>query len=158
MLSLADGFWSAVRLLVFTVFPDASCCLVAFSSRGCISKVCLYATWLLCMFVIMGSQLAACCTACCVVLHDRFTPVIMHLACVCVVAFPLQPGQQSSCACCLLRLSFLVYPSMHSRAGVQAGQGLTQGAESRVVATFLDCVCPCSVAWMPGLSGTCMGL
>ena len=75
-----------------------------------------------------GGQLAACCTASSVVLHASIISVIMHLACVFGVSFSLQPGQQSSCACCMCCLWFLVYLPTHSGVGVQAGRRVNDGA------------------------------
>ena len=117
------GWW----LLEYHQASPTDCtsrCLLIFrcvSCTGCISKARLYATWLMGVSaVIRARQLAACCISC-VVLHVSFISVMVHLVCGFGGTFPLQPGQQSSCACCMYRPWFLVYSSMHSRAGVQAG-------------------------------------
>ena len=105
MFSSAGDFWKTIGLLALIVFPGVSCCFVAFPSRVALQSmlVCYLAYGCVCG----GRGPPACCTISLVVLRLSFISVMMHLARLFGFVFPLQPGQQSSCASWLL-----VYLSM----------------------------------------------
>ena len=126
--NLADAAWPFRCWLLL-------CCI---SVEGCISKACLYATWLMGVSaVIKGGQLTACCTACCVVPHASFIGVMLHLACVSGLASPLQPGQNLPALAICIYFGFLYILLCVFMLVCRLNSDLPKVQWSLVVAAFL---------------------
>lgn len=126
------------------------------SVKGCISKACLYATWLMGVSaVIKGGQLVACCNCLCCAAHWLHQcPVASCLwfwFCFPLASHDISLPVLAVCVHSGFLYSFLCVYMLVCRLG----HGLHKVLWSLVVAAFLACACPFLLLVLSGIS---MGL